>query len=173
MKTVTLGSAKGASGAPRSALAEKRRKDEGLGEVLAFMRCVWALDHGLQSRSKQMTATMGITGPQRLAIRLVGQRPGISAGSLAQLLHVHPSTLTGVLRRLDERGFIARTSDPDDRRRSILELTTAGRSVDAQRSATVEASVKRTLARLAPGDVLATRRVLKRLARELEGADED
>ena len=68
------------------------------------MRLLWAVDHGLQRRSKRMAATLGVTGPQRLVIRIVGRFPGISAGRLASILHLHPSTLTGILRRLERGG---------------------------------------------------------------------
>src|ERR1700761_877276 len=86
--------------------------EESLGEVLEFMRLLWAVDHALQSNSKRMETALGVTGPQRLVIRLVGQRPGISAGELAELLHVHPSTLTGILSRLEQRGAVVRKPDP-------------------------------------------------------------
>jgi hypothetical protein len=36
-----------------------------LGETLEFMRLLWAIDHGLQRRSKQLASTLGVTGPQR------------------------------------------------------------------------------------------------------------
>ena len=72
-----------------------------LGEQLEFMRLLWAIDHGLQTRSKRMAAALGVTGPQRLVIRIVGRFPGVSAGQLARILHLDPSTLTGILRRLE------------------------------------------------------------------------
>jgi DNA-binding MarR family transcriptional regulator len=147
-------------------------KKEGLGEVLEFMRLVWAMHHGLQATSKRMAVQLGVTGPQRLVIRLVGRRPGISAGELADLLRVHPSTLTGVLRRLEERTFISRKADPEDRRRAVLNLTAAGKQIDSQRGGTVEAAVRRVIERIPEADVEATRRTLTALAHEL-GGDED
>ena len=62
-----------------------------LGEVLDFMRMLWSIDHGLQTTSKRMEATLGVTGLQRMVLRLVGRFPGISAGHLARILHVHVS----------------------------------------------------------------------------------
>jgi MarR family transcriptional regulator, organic hydroperoxide resistance regulator len=116
-----------------------------LGEVLQFMRLLWAVDHGLQSRSKRMESTLGITGPQRLVIRVVGRFPGISAGDLADILHIHPSTLTGVLQRLQRRNLIERKRDPQDARRAQLWVTARGQEIDAVRTGTVEAAVRRAL----------------------------
>src|SRR5258705_7138033 len=83
-----------------------------LGAVLDFMRLLWAVDHALQSTSKRMESTFGLTGPQRLVVRIVGRFPGIAAGRIAGILHVHPSTLTGVLRRLESRRVLPRRPSP-------------------------------------------------------------
>jgi DNA-binding MarR family transcriptional regulator len=117
-----------------------------LGKVLDFMRLIWALDHGLQSLSKRMQSTLGLTGPQRIALRVLGRRPGISAGALAETLRLHPSTLTGILHRLEKRGLIRRARDPKDGRRARLELTRRGRKLDVHSPGTVEAVVARVLA---------------------------
>jgi DNA-binding MarR family transcriptional regulator len=142
-----------------------------LGATLDFMRLLWALDHALQSRSKRMDAELGVTGLQRLVLRLAGRFPEISAGELAELLHVHPSTLTGVLKRLVARGDIKRESDPEDARRARFELTHRGLQLDAHQSGTVEVAVRRALARLSPEKVNAAREVLLMLTQELERED--
>jgi DNA-binding MarR family transcriptional regulator len=132
-----------------------------LGKVLDFMRLIWALDQALQRTSKQMHRVLGITGPQRLVLRIVGQFPGSSAGDLARLLHVHPSTLTGVLARLERSGLLARTTDRRDARRSLLRLTDKGRRSDVATEGTVEAAIARALAQLKPAKLEATRAVLQ------------
>ena len=141
-----------------------------LGVVLEFMRTLWALDHELQSRSRRMAAHQGVTGPQRLAIRIIGRNPGISAGGLAAILHLHPSTLTEILRRLQRRGFVRRRPDPNDRRRALLDLTVRGRRCDAARSGTVESAVRAALATLSGRDIASARAALARLACELRRA---
>jgi DNA-binding MarR family transcriptional regulator len=142
-----------------------------LGEVLQFMRLLWAVDHGLQSRSKRMESTLGITGPQRLVIRVVGRFPGISAGDLAEILHIHPSTLTGVLQRLQRRGLIERKRDPEDARRAQLWVSSKGQEIDALRSGTVEAAVRRALHKVPDQQVAHARELLSSIADAL--LDED
>jgi DNA-binding MarR family transcriptional regulator len=138
-----------------------------LGPVLDFLRLLWAVDHGLTSISKHMRRRMGVTGQQRLVVKLVGRRPGISAGALAEILHLHPSTLTGVLRRLVERGALERRQDPADTRRALFRLTPKGRGIDTIRSGTVEARVRVALASLPQEDIAVASRVLARLAHAL------
>lgn len=144
------------------------RRNDSLGPVLDFMRLLWGVDHRLQSTSKRMEARLGVTGPQRLVVRIVGRYPNISAGEIADVLQIHPSTLTGILRRLEARGALVRTADPDDGRRALLRLTEVGEQIDATKDGTVEAAVTRALAATNDGDLAATRAVLGAIAAELE-----
>ena len=124
-----------------------------LGEVLDFMRLLWAVDHGLHSTSKRMIRRVGISGPQRLVIRIVGRAPGISAGGLARILHIHPSTLTGVLRRLESRELIRRTVDPLDGRRALIWLTSVGEELDSHEPGSVEESIAAVLEKQSPDSI--------------------
>ena len=125
--------------------------DVPLGGVLDFLKLLWALDHGLQTASREMERRIGVTGPQRMVVRIVGRFPGISAGELASVLHVHPSTLTGVLRRLETRRIIKRTRDPEDGRRAHFFLTPSGGQLDAVKTGTVEATIRAAL-QTVPGE---------------------
>jgi DNA-binding MarR family transcriptional regulator len=150
----------------------KVTSDAPLGKVLEFMRVLWSLDHGLQSASKRMEARLGITGPQRVALRIIGRRPGISAGSLATILHLHPSTLTGILRRLESQGWIRRRADPSDGRKSLLWLTSAGRAMNESRAATVEGAVRRALTKMSDEQIAQARALIEQVVTEI-ARDED
>jgi DNA-binding MarR family transcriptional regulator len=138
-----------------------------LPEVLDFMQLLWAVVHGVERSSKGMAADLGVTGPQRLVLRVVGLFPGVSAGDVAAVMHVHPSTLTGVLQRLVAQGMLVRIADPGDRRRAVLRLAAKGARVNAKRRGTVESAVAAALAEASSVDRLAARRVLERLAEHL------
>jgi DNA-binding MarR family transcriptional regulator len=142
-----------------------------LGSTLDFMRLLWSLAHGLQSRSKRMEAELGVTGPQRLVLRILGRAPGTAAGTLARAMCVHPSTLTGVLRRLESRGLVERKRDATDARRKLFQLTSAGRKLDALQAGTAEAAVRRALARLSAGELETASRVLGAVSGELARQD--
>jgi MarR family transcriptional regulator, organic hydroperoxide resistance regulator len=148
----------------RVATSEKQSVDP----VLQFMRLMWAVDHKLQSVSKRMTSRIGLTGPQRFAVRCIGRAPGLAAGELAALLHLDPGTVTGILKRLEDARMIAREQDASDGRRMRLTLTRAGRSVDRRNSGTVEAAITNVLKTASAADVAAAGRVFKRLASELD-----
>ena len=98
-----------------------------VGDAIDFLRLIWAVDHALQRRSKAMAATLGMTGPQRLVIRIIGRFPSIHARQLADILHLHPSSLTALLKRLERRDLVRRWPDERDRRRWLLGLTLRNR----------------------------------------------
>jgi MarR family transcriptional regulator, organic hydroperoxide resistance regulator len=131
-----------------------------LGPVVEFLQVVWALDR-----------TLGVTGTQRFVLCLAAQRPGISAGALAAALHLHPSTLTGVLDRLTRRRLLERLPDASDARRALFRVTDAGRALADRRDGSVEACARRALRRVSPEDVRATERVLSALVAALDEGD--
>jgi DNA-binding MarR family transcriptional regulator len=139
-----------------------------LGVVLEFLGLLWEMNHALATTSKRMAARFGVTGPQRLVIRIVGRFPNISAGRLAEVLHLHPSTLTPVLVRLEGRRLLVRTADPRDRRRVTVRLTAKGRRLAHASLGEVENAVKRVLAASGRNRVEATREMLRRLTEALE-----
>ena len=65
--------------------------------VLELLRTMWAVDHELHRLSKAMIGRLGLTAPQRLAVRLIGLEPRITPGRLAELLHLDPGTVTGIM----------------------------------------------------------------------------
>lgn len=138
-----------------------------LPEVLQFMQALWAVVHGLDTTSKRMMQVIGVTGPQRMVLRVVGLFPGLSAGDVSRILHVHPSTLTGILQRLVQQRLVTRVGDDVDRRRAVLRLTTRGRRVNRITRGTVESAVAQALERVSDNDRTTTTQVLARLAGQL------
>jgi DNA-binding MarR family transcriptional regulator len=141
------------------------------GETLQFMQRLWDLVHALDVRSKRMASTVGVTGPQRLVIRVVGQLTEPTASEIAATLKMHPSTLTGIVSRLQKQGLISRALDKDDRRRSRFKLTDKGLKVDRERKGTVEAAIRRALGRANVTRISETVEMLEMLVGELERED--
>lgn len=154
---------------PRAFPVAARPSGQG-GSVLEFLRLLWAIDHALQKHSRRMTRELGVTGVQRLAIRVLGRYPDLTLGQLAGLLHLHPSTVTGIVKRLQRGGFVLRRLDPSDRRRSRLALTAKGRAIDARRGRTVEAELEAALQKIDPPALETAQRVLTAIGDQLAGA---
>lgn len=139
-------------------------------DPLEFLRGLWATDHGLALVSKRMERTHGVTGPQRLAVRLIGQHAGIGPGDLADLLHVDRAASTGLVQRLEVKGLVQRLRHPGDGRRWSLSLTGRGRQVDRLEAGTIESIVRQVLQTAAPEEVRVANLLLQRLIGALRGS---
>lgn len=135
-----------------------------LGPVLAFMRALWALEHGLNSRSKAMNRKMGVTGPQRLVLRVIAQLGPLSQKQLAAVLHLHPASVTRLARGLQARRMLRRRVDPADRRRLVLEIGPAAGRVSLPAAGTVEAAVREALAGASDVELTAAFTLIARLS---------
>lgn len=75
------------------------------------------------------------------------KQEGLKMIELARASGLEPSTMTGLLDRMEREGFVTRVPDPDDRRAQNIMLTDAGRGVRR----TVEKMVDDTLELLFDG----------------------
>jgi DNA-binding MarR family transcriptional regulator len=89
------------------------------------MRGLRRLARVLQLHSSRAEAEWGLTGPQLWTLWELAHGP-LALKELAELLYLHPSTLVGVVDRLEAKDLVERRTDPRDRRRLQLVLTTAG-----------------------------------------------
>ena len=135
--------------------------------VLEFIRRMWAVDHELQRASKRMVGRIGLTAPQRLAVRFIGRHSGVTLGQLAELLHLHAGTVTGIVRKLEELGLVVQTRSLEDTRRRHLALTAKGRQIDRRRKGTVEAAVRRTASSVTSRELATAAAVMDVLAKNL------
>lgn len=66
---------------------------------------------------------------QFLALKLLGNDSPMAPGELARALHYNPGSLTRLLDKLEQLGYLRRAPDPADRRALRLELTPSGRAI--------------------------------------------
>ncbi len=119
----------------------------------------------------------GLTAGEARTLLYVGRTPGTRQTDLAIRMQVEPMTLVGFLDRLEARGLIARTTDPNDRRAKTIHPTKAAepliRRIDelsAQTRAVATADLtEKEIETMMHGLVL-MRRALVRDTRELEPA---
>lgn len=145
-----------------------RKRERAIDEWLEVLRLIWTIDHKLQSVSMHLNRQLGVTGQQRLVIKLVGKFPGISAGELSEILGCHPSTLSGTFKTLTAKKLLERRVHEDDARRAMFYLTPRGRLNDSTLRGTAEVAVRRTLSGVTPEEVAGAKAVLAGLVRELQ-----
>lgn len=84
------------------------------------------------ARAHTLLETLGLYHGQPPMLRALWKQEGLAHSELAAQLHVQPSTMTKMVKRMEKAGFVERKSDPDDQRVSRVYLTDAGRAVQAE-----------------------------------------
>lgn len=83
-------------------------------------------------RHSQIFASMmqsGLTPTRFAALVMLLERGGLSQNVLGRLTAMDIATIKGVVDRLREKGLVSVKLDPNDARRNLIELTTAGKAV--------------------------------------------
>jgi MarR family transcriptional regulator, lower aerobic nicotinate degradation pathway regulator len=109
------------------------------------------------------TAGLGITAPQWAALRALHEYPGIEQIKLSELIAYDPSTIGGLVDRLESKGLVGRSSDATDRRLKRLNLTPAGRRFFETHRDDVRAVTNRFVAHLSHDEVEQLTKLLGRL----------
>lgn len=92
----------------------------------AVMKSLRRIVKALHEYSTSVEKRFGLTGPQLWALWELNRAGVLSLKALSAHMHLDPSTVTGVVDRLQRRQLVQREADPDDRRRVVLSLTEAG-----------------------------------------------
>ncbi|NGZ76206.1 MarR family winged helix-turn-helix transcriptional regulator [Saccharibacillus alkalitolerans] len=69
---------------------------------------------------------------------ILSDQEGLNQKELAERMHIKPATLTVMLSRLEQAGFVERFSDPADQRIWRVRLTPGGRDISRRVRAAVE-----------------------------------
>ncbi|KAM3100828.1 MarR family winged helix-turn-helix transcriptional regulator [Phormidesmis sp. 146-35] len=72
---------------------------------------------------------LGLTSPQFDVIATLGNTPGMFMNQLAEKTLVTKGTLTGIIDRLEQKGFVRREVPPENRRCFLIVLTPEGEQV--------------------------------------------
>lgn len=95
--------------------------------IFETMQSLRRIFKALQNYSHQVSNQYGITGPQLWVLKTVFQNGGLPLGELSQKMYLHPSTITGVVDRLEKKGYVSRDRDQEDRRVVMVQLTPKGK----------------------------------------------
>lgn len=142
-------------------------RDQEVAEVINSLR---RLFKAINEYSKRIFRRTGLSGPQVWALTVLANEPGLSHGELAERLFAHRSTVTGIVDRLEGRGMVARTTDPDDRRGIQLSLTSRGYRVLKKSPPPVQIGLRRALERLPTAQLRRLRRMLQAVVQETAAA---
>ncbi len=101
-------------------------KAQVISEIMDNIRRVFQVVNDHSKKAKRET---GITGPQLWAIKVIGELSPVRVSDLASRMYLNPSTVVGILDRLESRGLVRRNRSDEDRRVVRVQLTDGGRAL--------------------------------------------
>lgn len=118
--------------------------------------------------SRKLSAAYGVTGPQLVCLLTVVDHDGITAREISKIIHSSPSTLVGILDRLESKGLIARQRDGRDRRQVRISATEEGRSFVERVPSPLDERLRSSLVLLSKTQQAEIARALQRLAEMID-----
>jgi DNA-binding MarR family transcriptional regulator len=106
----------------------------------------------LNRRVRQARPVGDLTFSQLSALTSLQLAGALTPRELADVERVQPPTMTKIVGKLEDRGLVARTPHPTDRRQVILAATEEGRAVYAQFERARNEWLAQQLGELAPED---------------------
>jgi DNA-binding MarR family transcriptional regulator len=97
-----------------------------ISEIMQSLRRIFK---AIQDYSYEVSNKFGITGPQLWALKTISQNESLHLGELGKRMYLHPSTITGLIDRLEKKGYVERDRGREDRRVVNLRLTSRGREL--------------------------------------------
>jgi len=109
-------------------------------------------------------AGVGIVRPAYLGVLwCLWQEEGVKTVDLGRRAGLEPSTMTGLLDRMERDGFVIRAPDPADRRAQVIHLTENGRKIRETAMRMVDETLALMFQGISDDDVALTKEVLRKV----------
>ncbi|MBS0287687.1 MAG: MarR family transcriptional regulator [Proteobacteria bacterium] len=91
--------------------------------ILALRSIMQSMD----SHSRKLNKLFDITVPQIICLYEIFEKGAMTISVLSKSIHLTPSTLVGIIDRLEEKKLVTRIRDVVDRRANFIDITEKGR----------------------------------------------
>jgi DNA-binding MarR family transcriptional regulator len=98
-------------------------------DSIRILQSVRRIAQCVEHHSKRLAVTHNITSPQLVALLAIAQLGPSTLKSIGRAIQLSPSTVVGIVDRLEEKGLVYRQRDTRDRRNVFVAVTAAGQTV--------------------------------------------
>ena len=116
--------------------------------VKEIVESIRRLYRAVYQDSAKMSRRFGLTSSQSGVLRTLFDRGPLSSADLSRSLFVTPANITGIIDRLEKKGFVERVRKEGDRRVALITLTDTGLELSQQLPDPIEKKLTSGLAHL-------------------------
>ena len=137
----------------------------------SILRSLRRVTRAIDLHSKQLAKHYELTGPQLICLREILRREAATPSEIARAVSLSQGTVTGILDRLEKRGFVTRRKSTEDKRRVHIRATRRGRALVERAPSPLHESFSNRLSALHEGEQAMIDWILRRVV-ALFGADD-
>ena len=126
------------------------------------MSAIRSLIREMRMNTRAIESKAGMSLAQLFVLHILAEKPADSLNELAERTATHQSSVSVVITRLLQKGYVSRTPAATDRRRVTLEITQAGRDVLVNAPNTIQMRLIASLQGMKPEDGVALAALLRR-----------
>ncbi len=112
---------------------------------LRILRSMRRIIRSVDIHSRKLATEFGVTVPQLLCMLKIDEIGAMTLKELSREVYLNPSTLVGIVDRLEKQGVFARERSVKDRRKIRISLTAKGREMLARAPSTSQESLGRRI----------------------------
>jgi MarR family transcriptional regulator, organic hydroperoxide resistance regulator len=140
-------------------------KQPAISEIMQSFRRIF---RAIQQYSEEVLKEFGVTGPQLWLLKTLRERDGASVGELSQKMYLHISTVSGIIDRLEEKGYVVRKRGMKDRRVVIIRLTPGGKNIISRAPEPAQGKLLHGLQKLSHQEVIELQEALRKIVDMME-----
>jgi DNA-binding MarR family transcriptional regulator len=149
-------------------MLKKVARDVAISEILLSLR---RIIKSLQDYSQKVSSHFGITGPQLWVVKTIYENGGLSLGELSKRMYLNPSTITGVVDRLEKKRCVLRDRSEKDRRVVKVRLTPKGNRLAKRAPKPIQGKMIYGLRKLKEDELFLIYKSVEKLVEIMEAED--
>jgi DNA-binding MarR family transcriptional regulator len=128
--------------------------------------------HGVYREFHPTVQAAALSSLEWRVLATLSDGDGLTIGELAREVLAQQPTVTKLIQRMDAAGWVQRTADANDARRTLVLETPQGRKVVANLLAQAKAHEAALLVDFSEHEVAALKKILRGLVKKSDGVDE-
>ncbi len=140
---------------------------------LRILQSLRRMVRSIDIHSRKLSTQYDITIPQLISLLAIMNNGPLTIVSLAKDVHLSPSTLVGVIDRLERKALVVRERDNIDRRKVRIHLTEQGRKFASDAPSPLQETLAKALEKLADLEQMTIASLLERVVNLMEAEELD
>lgn len=135
---------------------------------LRVLSAIRRIIHSVDLYSRELAAKTRITAPQLVCLITLAERGAMTATTISREVFLSPSTVVGILDRLEEKGLVKRERMSKDRRVVTVTITEEGRKLAGSAPSPLQNRLTKALGVLPLPEQIAIAKSLERVVNLME-----